>query len=214
MEGLSNQELREQMREIGQLLWDRRLTNAYGGNFAARVDEKSFLVTPSMLAEEKHCLLAPENLALVDFDCNVIEGCSRLSRETIMHAALLKAFPSVGAVIHAHPMNCMVFAAAERPIPSVTEATEKHGMTGLTKFAPMATPEMCVSVLEYYEERRAQVEEMPVACILPKHGVVVTGKNLNNAFTMLELIETDAYCALNLGNAKSVDIRIALNKYT
>ena len=202
------------MREIAQLLWDRRLTNAYGGNFAARVDERSFLVTPSLLAEEKHCLLAPENLALVDFDCNVLDGsCIRLSRETEMHAALLKAFPSVGAVIHAHPMNCMVFAAAERPIPSVTEATEKHGATGLAKFAPMATSEMSARVLEYYEERRGQTEEMPVGCVLPKHGVVVTGKNLNNAFTMLELIETDAYCALNLGNAKSVDIRISLNKY-
>ena len=186
------------MCEIARLLWERHLTNAYGGNFAVRAGESSFLVTPSMMAEEKHCRLLPDDLMLVGFDGAIVEGAGRLSRETDMHAALLKAFPSVGAVIHAHPQNCMVFAAAGRPIPSVTEATEKQGSAGLVEFAPMCTPEMSANVLDYFEKRRALTETMPLACILPRHGVVVTGMNLNNAFTMLELIETDAYCALNL----------------
>lgn len=190
--------MREQMCEIALLIWERRLTNAYGGNFAARAGVGSFLVTPSMMAEEKHCRLRPEDLMLVDFDCTVIDGKGRLSRETEMHAALLRAFPSVGAVIHAHPTNCMVFAAAEREIPSVTEATEKQGAAGLARFAPMCTPEMSANVLAYYEERRALTETMPVACVLPRHGLVVTGMNLNNAYAMLELVETDAYCALNM----------------
>ena len=193
----------EQMKTIARLLWERRLTNAYGGNFAVRADEKSFLVTPAFMSEEYHCVLTPEIISLVDFDCNIIEGGVQLSRETEMHAALLKAFPTVGAVIHAHPMNCMVFAAAEAPIPSVTEATELHGAVGLSKFEAATTPEMCASVLAYYEGRRALVEEMPVACILPKHGVVVTGKSLNNAFAMLEVIETNAYCALHMGSVRA-----------
>ena len=184
------------MCEIARLIWERRLTNAYGGNFAARADENSFLVTPSMMTEEKHCRLLPDDLLLVGLDGKVIEGEGRLSRETDMHAALLRAFPTVGAVIHAHPQNCMVFAAAERPIPSITEATGRQGPVGLVKFAPMCTPEMSANVLAYYEERRALTETVPLACILPRHGIVVTGQNLNNAYAMLELIETDAYCAL------------------
>lgn len=186
------------MCEIALLIWERRLTNAYGGNFSARADEKSFLVTPSMMAEEKHCRLKPEDLILLDFDGNILEGSGRLSRETDMHAALLKTLPWIGAVIHAHPTNCMVFAAAEKPIPSVTEATEKQGEAGLTEFAPMCTPEMSANVLAYYEAKKQLTKTLPVACVLPKHGVVVTGKDLNNAYAMLELIETDAYCALNL----------------
>ena len=197
MEKLSYQDIREQMCYIAGQIWERRLTNAYGGNFAVRTGDDSFLVTPSMMAEEKHCQLVPGDLVLVSFDGTVLEGEGRLSRETEMHAALLKAFPTVGAVIHAHPMNAMVFASAERPIPSVTEATEQQGEAGLAKFAPMCTPEMSANVLAYYEERRELTERLPLACVLPKHGVVVTGKNLNNAFTMLELTETDAYCALN-----------------
>jgi L-fuculose-phosphate aldolase len=185
MNNKNTNDIKKQMCEIARLIWERRLTNAYGGNFAARAGKDSFLVTPSMMAEEKHCRLVPDDLLLVGFDGTVIEGAGRLSRETEMHGALLRAFPSVGAVIHAHPVNCMVFAAAEKPIPSMTEATERQGAAGLAKFAPMCTPEMCDNVLAYYEERRALTETMPVACVLPQHGVVVTGKDLNNAYAML-----------------------------
>ena len=191
------------MCEIAALLWERHLTNAAGGNFAVRTSENSMLITPSMMAEEKHCRLIPEDLMLVGFDGSVIEGYGRLSRETEMHAALLGAFPCVGAIIQAHPANCMVFAAAERPIPSVTEATEEQEFAGLVKFAPKSTSEMSANVLSYYEERRELVEEKAVGCVLPRHGVVVTGKTLNNAFAMLELIETDAYCTLHLDRAQS-----------
>ena len=193
------------MCEIAGLIWQRRLTNAYGGNFAVRAGEDSFLVTPSMMAEEKHCRLVPEDLLLVGPDGAVLEGAGCLSRETGMHAALLNAFPKIGAVIHAHPMNAMVFAAACRPIPSVTEATERQGEAGLVKFAPMCTPEMTANVLEYYEGKRALLNELPAACVLPKHGVVVAGKSLNAAFAMLELIETDAYCVLNFAGLQQQD---------
>jgi L-fuculose-phosphate aldolase len=190
-------ELRLQMCEIAVLLWQRRLTNAYGGNFCARVDENSLLVTPSRMAEEKHCQLVPDDLMLVDLAGNILEGTGQLSRETHMHTTLLRAFPTVNAVIHAHPMNGMVFAAAQRPIPSVTEATELAGEAGLIKFAPMCTPELSAATLAYFESKRALVEKMPLAGILPRHGLVVTGQSLNKTFTMLELVETDAYCTLH-----------------
>ena len=194
---MTESELRLQMCEIATLLWNRRLTNAYGGNFCARVDEGSLLVTPSLMAEEKHCKLQPDDFVLVDLDGNILKGTGKLSRETHMHTSLLRSFPTVNAVIHAHPMNGMVFAAAERPIPSVTEATELAGDTGLIEFAPMCTPEMTEKTLAYFESKRARVEIMPIAGILPRHGLVVTGQSLNKTFTMLELIETDAYCAIN-----------------
>ena len=198
MNTMTKSELRDQMCEIAALLWERRLTNAYGGNFCARVDADSLLVTPSMMAEEKHCNLKPDDLMLVDLDGNILEGTGNLSRETHMHTTLLRAFPTVNACIHAHPMNGMVFAAAEKPIPSVTEATELAGECGLIEFAPMCTPEMSAKTLEYFESKRELVEKMPIAGILPRHGLVVTGQNLNKTFTMLELVETDAYCYLNM----------------
>jgi len=203
MKSLSYMNIREQICLITSLLWERRLTNAYGGNIAARAGEDSYLITPSLMAEEKHCALVPDDLILAGLDGTIMEGNGVPSRENEMHAALLSAFPSVGAIIHAHPMNCMIFAAAGKPIPSVTEATEIQGEAGLSKYAPATTPEMCANVVAYYEERRELTESMPLACVLPKHGVVVTGKTLNNAFAMLELVEADAYCAIHMDRAAS-----------
>ncbi|MDR1816479.1 MAG: class II aldolase/adducin family protein, partial [Clostridiales Family XIII bacterium] len=90
-------QMREAMCETAWQLWDRKLTNALGGNFSLRAGEGTLLITPTRMSEEKHCRLAPEDLLLIDFRANVLEGAPLLSRETDMHIGLLRAFPSVGA---------------------------------------------------------------------------------------------------------------------
>ena len=199
MKNLSYPKIREQMCEVARQIWGRRLTTSYGGSFAARAGEFSFLVTPSLLAEEKHFQLFHENLFHVSLDGKVLEGTGRLSRETDILANILRSFPTVGAVILAHPLNCMVFAAAGKAIPSVTEATARQGSAGLSKPAEKGTPEMTANILAHFSARRLLLEDgLPLGCVVPKYGVVVTGKDIYKAFTMLELTETDAYCALNL----------------
>ena len=42
-------------------LWERRLTNAAGGNMAMRVDDNRILLSPSMMSEHKHCRLTLKN---------------------------------------------------------------------------------------------------------------------------------------------------------
>jgi L-fuculose-phosphate aldolase len=197
MDDLSYLFEREAMCEVAGLLWERRLTNAYGGNFCVRAGTGTLLISPTKMAEEKHCRLSPQDILLIDYDANILEGEGALSRETDMHIGLLKGFPGIGAVIHAHPMNCMVFAAAEREIPSMTEATEGAGAAGLIDFAPMCTPEMADNVIAYYAARRGKLAEGALAGILPRHGVVVAGGDLNAAYAMLELLECDAYCAIH-----------------
>jgi L-fuculose-phosphate aldolase len=200
MDILSFSKTRDEMRNIATLLWERRLTNAQGGNFCVRTGENTLLITPTRMSEDKHCRLEPGDLLLIDFDANILEGDGELSRETDMHIALLKDLPAVGAVIHVHPMNCMVFAAAEKPIPTVTEATEERGGAGLIAFAPACTLEMSANTLSYFKARREATESGPLAAILPRHGIVVTAPTLKSAFAYVEMLETDAYCTLQMGN--------------
>jgi L-fuculose-phosphate aldolase len=51
-------------------------------------------------------------------------------------------------------------------------------------------------VSRYFEERRELAERVPLGVVLPRHGVLVTGPDIYQALAMLELLETDAYCAL------------------
>jgi L-fuculose-phosphate aldolase len=148
------------------------------------------------MSERKHSSLEPGDILLIDYDKNIIDGEGTLTREVDMHLSLLTKYDNIGATIHAHPFHCMAFVAASKPIPSMTEATEDKGDAGCIPFARAYTPELAASVSKYFEDRRELVERTPLGVVLPKHGVLVTGSDLYTALAMLELLETDAYCAI------------------
>jgi L-fuculose-phosphate aldolase len=195
MSYLSYIEMRREMVTTARLIWERRLTNAAGGNFAVRVDENRILISPSMMSEEKHCMLNPEDFLLIDYDQNILEGKGKLSRESLMHVLILQNFKEIGSVIHAHPFYCMPFVAKAKPIPSMTEATMGRGEVGCIKWTKAYTEELSRNVYNYFEERRELAVKKPIGVIMPLHGVVVSGGDIYKAFSMLERIECDAYCA-------------------
>ena len=54
MSNLSYYEMRQEMVTTARLMFERRLTNAAGGNFAVRVDDNRILISPSLMSERKH----------------------------------------------------------------------------------------------------------------------------------------------------------------
>lgn len=196
MSNLSYYEMRLEMAKVARMMWDRRLTNAAGGNFAVRVDDNRILISPSMMSEEKHCEMAPEDFMLIDFDGNVLEGTGRLSRESLMHQLILSRFEQIGCTIHAHPFYCMPFVAQGKEIPNVTEATLGRGPVGVIPYTKAFSEELSRNVYQYYEDHRELAERKPIACILTLHGVVVSGLTIYNAYSMLERIESDAFCTI------------------
>lgn len=196
MTKLSYIDMREEMVITAKNMWDRRLTNAAGGNFAVRVDENRILVSPSLMSERKHCCLVPSDMLLIDYDQNILEGEGKLSRETFMHTLLLKNFANIGASIHAHPFYCMPFVAQAKPIPNVTEATMGRGEVGCIPYTKAYSVELSQNVYKYFEEHRELAEKKPIGVILPLHGVIVSGPDLYMAYSMLERIECDAFCTI------------------
>ena len=193
------QEERKEMCRIAAMMWERRLTNAAGGNFAMRAAEGRILITPSMMSLKKHCVLRPDEILVMDYEKNILEGDGSLSREGDMHLYLLTEFENIAASFHAHPFHCMPFVAAGKPIPSVTEATMGRGDVGCIPWTKAYTPELAEAVAKYYEEHRELANRKPIGVILPLHGVVVTGPDLYEAYSMLERVECDAYCNLMSG---------------
>lgn len=192
MADLSYMEQRIQMIDIVKLLYDRKLTNAAGGNLSERVAENRILITPSMMSEHHRCRISPEDLMVIDYDCNIIEGPDKLSREARMHALLLKNFPEFGAVIHAHPQFTMCFAAFSLPVPSVTEATMKMGDCGVIHQAWAYSEELAQRTYEYFLANRERAQKMGLEGILPQHGIVAAGPTMNKAFSIVERVECDA----------------------
>ncbi len=187
---------RKKLLEMTTDLWERRLTNAAGGNLAMRVDENRMLVTPSMMSEIKHCRFDLEEPLLMDLDCNVLDGTGAVSRESRMHALILKNIPEVNGSIHAHPFYTMVFVAACKPVPQLTEATLKMGETGLVHQAKAYSMELAESAYEYFEPRREQLKKTGLCALLPYHGTIAVGKSIEQAFSVVERVEADAVCHL------------------
>jgi L-fuculose-phosphate aldolase len=195
MAELQYSETRCQMKRIAKAMWDRKLTNAAGGNFAVKVDDNRILVSPSMMSEHNMCELSEEDFLLIDYQANIIEGRGKLSRETGMHILLLSKFDNIRSTIHAHPQFCMVYASQSKPIKTVTEATQKRGeYFGCIEHADAYSPQLAENVYKYFDERRDLAETIGIGCILPLHGVVVSGNSLMSAFSCLERMETDAIC--------------------
>lgn len=194
MSGMSFYEERDKLAKTMKLLFDRRLTNAAGGNAAVRVADNRIIVTPSMMSEHKHCEIEAKDILLCDYDLNILEGEGVLSRECRMHALLLKNIPEIGAVIHAHPEYTMVYVAAQKPIPSVTEATQKMGDCMLIKQAKAYSEDLAEHVFEFFKDKREQLKKTGLCGLLPLHGTVAVGKHLEQAFSVVERIECDAKC--------------------
>ena len=193
---LQYREQRQKLLWIIHDLWERRLTNAAGGNCAMRVDENRILISPTRMSEDKHCRIAIEEPLLMDYDCNVLEGTGKVSREGRMHAGILKNIPEVGGVIHAHPFYTMVYVAACKPVPQKTEATLRMGDTGLIHQAKAYSPELADNAYAYFVERREQLKVTGLCGLLPFHGTVAVGKNIEQAYSVVERVEADAVCNL------------------
>lgn len=202
---LSYYEMRVEMCKVAKHMWEKRLTNAAGGNFSVKVDENRILLSPSMMSEDKHCDLKPEDFLLIDYDQNILEGTGKLSRETLMHVLILKNIKNVNAVIHAHPFYCMPYVAFGHEIPNVTEATMGRGPVGVIPWAQAYSDELSEGAYHYWEEHRELAEKKPIAAIMQYHGIVLSADSIYKAYSMLERIECDAFCSLSKAAVLATD---------
>jgi L-ribulose-5-phosphate 4-epimerase len=73
-----------------------------------------FAIKPSGVAYEG---LAEADMVVVDLDAKVVEGSLRPSSDTKTHAALYRAFPGIGGIVHTHSTYATAWAQACLPIP-------------------------------------------------------------------------------------------------
>ena len=90
--------LREEVCRVGRSLFERKYVHATAGNISVRLDDGSFLITPT-----DACLgfLDPARLAVVGADGVQING-DRASKTLALHRRIYSAAPGARCVIHSH----------------------------------------------------------------------------------------------------------------
>lgn len=170
------------------------------GNVSAVDREKAiFAIKPSGVAYE---VLKPEDIIILDFDNNVVEGEMRPSSDTKTHAYLYKNWKNIGGIAHTHATHSVAWAQSQKDIPVFGTTHADH----LTEDIPCAAPmkdeliegnyehNTGIQILDCFKEKRISYEEVPMV-LLGNHGPFTWGKNAAKAVYNSKVLEEVAKMA-------------------
>ncbi len=171
--------LRVRLIETGKDLVKKDLSYGSWGNLSVRFGSDEMLITPSSM---DYFQIKPEDIVRMDIN-TLVYGEQRVpSSETSMHAALYRAFPDCGAVIHTHSNGMSVFAACEAGFASGNQQIrDVIGDMLVTGKAKAGTPELAAAVCETMKNTHN--------AIIPHHGAVFTGPSIDVVFRLAEAAE-------------------------
>ena len=170
------------------------------GNVSA-IDRESglFVIKPSGVEYDK---LTPDDMVVVDLNCNKVEGRYNPSSDTATHAELYKAFPEIGGVVHTHSSYATSWAQAGRSIPcyGTTHADYIYGevpcVRCLTKEEIEEAYEKNTGILIVEEFKRLGKDPVAVPAVLCKnHGPFAWGKDAAQAVYHAVVLEEVAKMA-------------------
>jgi L-ribulose-5-phosphate 4-epimerase len=158
--------------------------------------------------------MQPEHMVVTDMQGKVVEGTLRPSSDLPTHAALYRAFPSIGGIAHTHSEYATAWAQARKPIPcfGTTHADYFHGPIPVTEI--LAVDEIAAdyetntgaAIVRTFEK----IDPMSIpAVIVANHGPfswgVDPGKAVENAW-MLETAARLAFFTLAINpHASAID---------
>jgi L-fuculose-phosphate aldolase len=178
-------ELRAHIRDFVHRAYWLRLFISTQGSFSARLDDRSFVITPSQVDRER---LAAEDLALVS-DGRAEEG-SVPSRAANLHDAIYRKHPETGAIINAYPVNATAFSVTGSPVEIRTIPESYVVVRGLGT----------ASYTAQFEDPNAIADLLSPAqpaLIVGNGGVLVTGRSVLEAYDRLEVLESTAEAIIN-----------------
>ena len=171
--------LAQAVKDAGVRLLEENLVQGTWGNIAVRCGDKHMLVTPTAL---DYIMLQPSQMAVVNLEDGQWEGSNKPTSERKMHAALLNAHADVNATIHTHPFYGCVLAAMGKDLPVPEQYRDVLGDTvPCAKAALPGTKKIVKNVTSAIGDSKA--------CFLGNHGVIVMGKDLEDAFKICRALE-------------------------
>ncbi len=201
----SEKELRQDIVDIGRLVFQKGWVAANDGNISIRLGPNRILATCTGISKG---MMTPDDLILVDMQGNKIEGRRERTSEIAMHTTIYSMRPDIQAVVHAHPPVSTGFAAAGRALNMalLPEVIIGLGCVPLADYGLPGTPALTDPMLPYIPKYDA--------IMMGNHGAVCYGEDVYKAYFKMETVEHFARIALVaelLGGAKPLP-RVEVDK--
>ena len=179
---VSEYEIKKQICEIGQRIYNKGMVAANDGNISVKISENEFLCTPTGVSKG---FMTPEFICKVDKNGKVIQANKgfKPSSEIKMHMRVYRERPDVNSVVHAHPMYATSFAIAGIPLtePIMPEAVIALGCVPIAEYGTPSTEEIPDAVSKYVQHYDA--------VLLENHGALSYSDSLINAYYKMESLE-------------------------
>ena len=183
----TEREHRQDIVDIGRLIYQKGWVAANDGNITIRLDQDRILATPTGVSKG---MMHPDDLIIVDMKGNKIEGRKERTSEILMHLTVYEMRSDVRSVVHAHPPVSTGFAAAGRALnlALLPEVIIGLGCVPLAAYGLPGTPELSEPLLPYIPKYDA--------IMMGNHGAVCYGDDVFRAFFRMETLEHFARISL------------------
>jgi len=188
-------DIRELIVTVGKRMLDQWLTDLAGGNISVRSGQLVY-ITPRYTGSQWGWQLNPEDVVEGKLGDEEFEHSEAISREAPIHFSIYRTFPSVRAVIHAHPYHVMPFCVAEKPLEPLIEKADLFGNVPLVPWAEANSQELADNIVTGLKKQQDRLQKHAAAVLLPKHGVIVAGGDLHLVLYALNKIDRNAWSIL------------------
>lgn len=176
------QPYKQQVVATAQQLTEKGYLMATGGNLSVRITgQAAFAITPSNFDYLK---MQPDDVCILDFDLNVLEGQLKPSVESGMHAGIYHARPDVNAIVHTHQVYASALALINAPIPALFD--EQVRFLGrsieIIPYAPSGTGFLKNAIVKHIQNHNN-------AYIMKNHGALCFGHDVERAAHNVEILE-------------------------
>ena len=178
---------RRAVLEAARAMHRAGLVAASSGNASMRVGPPDAATLAITTAGKDYAAMGLDEVVVVDFDGEPIEGDGMPSTEMLLHTAIYRARPDVRAVMHTHSIYASALAVAGRPLPPLADemVVAVGGAVEASEYAFPGTEELGEAVVAALGERNA--------ALVRNHGLVGVGVTLDEALRVCEMTERAAH---------------------
>jgi L-fuculose-phosphate aldolase len=180
------QALREEIVNLGRLMYERGYVVANDGNLSVRLDEEHVLCTPTGLCKG---MMTPGQMIVVDMQGHKVGPYTAANRdltptsEVFMHIEAYRQRPDVQAVVHAHPPTTVALSIAGVSLADcmLPEVIVNLGLVPTTAYTTPGSEENVAAIREVIANHDG--------FILQRHGALTVGRCLLEAYMRMEALE-------------------------
>ncbi len=179
--------LKEEIIEVGKLMYEKGLIAATDGNISAKISNTEYMITSTGICKGR---MTTRDILIINMEGEVLEGIGRPSSEFRMHSLVYSIRKDVEAIVHAHPPILTAFTLSNFEFNSawLPELWLSVGPVAIAPYATPSTPDVPASIEPYVRNHDA--------ILLTRHGSITFGNSVISAYNKLEKLEHAAHVAM------------------